>query len=65
MVKTGVLSESEARPALPAAADSPRVTQKTACGSSKWEWLPGVELNHRHADFQSAALLTDSVHSRQ
>ena len=23
------------------------------------EWWPGVELNHRHADFQSAALPTE------
>src|SRR5689334_9018676 len=29
---------------------------KTRCGG---EWCPGADLNHRHADFQSAALPTE------
>ncbi len=37
-------------------ADSPRVMPETRCVSKKWGWWPGAESNHRHADFQSAAL---------
>ena len=36
----------------PAATDSPRVMPETRCASKNWEWWPGAESNHRHADFQ-------------
>src|SRR5690242_18112405 len=36
-----------------------RTRSSTNTDLNFWEWCPGAELNHRHADFQSAALPTE------
>ena len=43
--------QSAGAPSMPT--DSPRVTPETRCESKSWEWWPGTDSNHRHADFQN------------
>jgi hypothetical protein len=36
-----------------------------ACGSSRWEWWPGAESNHRYADFPARASSATSALARR
>ena len=47
------------RPAIPRGAGPPKMKTPNRERSGVVYWWPGAESNHRHADFQSAALPTE------